>query len=213
MPFISQVIYTILVFPIVGCRIYEFKTLMHANLDLKMASAVLFMLLGLANVVLYTITRNIFPIPSFFRKMLDRDSEHDGFHRVESAQGSPSIPVFAESKTSTSSDRTTGSSLPGGSPTWKPRTSSSSADSDMSGLGKQVEIASPTRSYQPAGSPPKGGALSKSSSLLSSKSGISTSGLQRNGSAGSGSLQRNGSAGSGRTRAVIRKPQPAAMAI
>ncbi|KAG8783630.1 hypothetical protein FRC15_004810 [Serendipita sp. 397] len=87
-------VYAVLVFPIAGCRIYEIKTFMMSNLEVKMGSAVFFMLFGLINVILYTLTRNIIPLPSFIRKLLGisspmepnspspRDSEKAGFRRM-----------------------------------------------------------------------------------------------------------------------------------
>ncbi|KAG8805821.1 hypothetical protein FRC17_005317 [Serendipita sp. 399] len=88
-------VYAVLVFPIAGCRIYEIKTFMMSNLEVKMGSAVFFMLFGLMNVILYTLTRNVIPLPRFIHKLLGLsstvpdadstspgDSEKSGFRRM-----------------------------------------------------------------------------------------------------------------------------------
>ncbi|PVG02931.1 hypothetical protein CPB86DRAFT_811069 [Serendipita vermifera] len=116
------IVYAVLVFPIVGCRIYEFRTAKKSNLEIKMGSAVVFTLSGLVNVILYTVTRNIIPLPRFLRQALglrttsdssenseDDDAEKGGWTRLsrQVSSSSPAKPEFAVLARVPSSDKPT----------------------------------------------------------------------------------------------------------
>ncbi|CAG7854228.1 SubName: Full=Uncharacterized protein {ECO:0000313/EMBL:CCA67533.1} [Serendipita indica DSM 11827] len=218
------VVYTVLVFPIAGCRIYEIKTLEHSNMDFKFASAVLFMLSGLANVVLYGLTRNIFPLPRFMCRFIhcqnrshghpvdDEESEPSKagrFHRF-SSEKSPSMPTFsnvAHTGTSPNPSRLRGPPSVAGSSLHRTGSKASQLSTESSNSAfdaRPVEIAQPMEAHLQhldSKDPVLGrsGGLSKSNSILSISSRLSASSISSNRHVGE---DRNG-------RRVIKKPNRA----
>lgn len=192
------VVYTISVFPIAGCRIYELQTSQMSNLDLKMGSAVVFVLSGLVNVILYTFTRNILPVGSIFSKLSWRAKSK--FQRLSYSTGSPNIPEFRKDsslleKSTSRGSPTTEVSSPGSWPTSAQ--SERAAANPFADAGIEIVVTSPVPSYQP-----KNDEKRRSVSLVKSNS---ISSLRSTGS-------RKGSVGPAKNgRTVIKKPNPVAL--